>query len=100
MNYLKQLSAFYDDLEINPLNSSEIALWHALMSINDKIAWSDTFTIASSVLRQRSGLGTANFFKTRNSLAQKGYIKWISSGANKDAKYQIKVLYNTCLHTV
>ena len=84
--------AFYDKLELNPLNSSEIALWHALMSINNKTAWSDTFTVASSVLRQRSGLGTANFFKTRNALTQKGYIKWSSSGANKAAKYQIKSL--------
>ena len=95
MNYLKQLLAFYDKLELNPLNSSEIALWHALMSINNKTAWSDTFTVASSVLRQRSGLGTTNFFKTRNALNQKGYIKWSSSGANKAAKYQIKVLYNS-----
>lgn len=95
MNYLKQLLAFYDKLELNPLNSSEIALWHALMSINNKTAWSDTFTVASSVLRQRSGLGTANFFKTRNTLTQKGYIKWSSSGANKAAKYQIKALYNS-----
>lgn len=95
MNYLKQLLAFYDKLELNPLNSSEIALWHALMSINNKTAWSDTFTVASSVLRQRSGLGTANFFKTRNALTQKGYIKWSSSGANKAAKYQIKSLYNS-----
>lgn len=87
--------AFYDELELNPLNSSEIALWHALMSINNKTAWSDTFTVASSVLRQRSGLGTANFFKTRNTLTQKGYIKWNSSGSNKAAKYQIKALYNS-----
>lgn len=94
MNYLKQLLAFYDELEINPLNSSEIALWHALMSINNKTAWSDTFTVASSVLRQRSGLKTANFFKTRNTLAQKEYITWNSTGSNKAAKYQIKTLYS------
>lgn len=95
MNYLKQLLAFYDELEINPLNSSEIALWHALMSINNKTAWSDTFTVATSVLRQRSGLKEANFFKTRNTLAQKKYIIWNSTGSNKAAKYQIKVLYNS-----
>ena len=87
--------AFYDELELNPLSSSEIALWHALMSINNKTAWSDTFTVAASVLCQRSGLGTPNFFKTRNTLAQKGYIIWSSSGGNRAAKYQIKVLYKS-----
>ncbi len=50
MNYIIQLNAFYDRLEINPLNSSEIALWNALMSINNKTAWSDKFTVAASVL--------------------------------------------------
>ena len=93
MNYLKQILSFYDRLEINPLNSSEIALWHALMSINNKSAWSTTFTVAASVLCIRSGLKQANFFKTRNTLQQKGYIKWESRGGNVAAKYQIKVLY-------
>lgn len=95
MNYLKQLLSFYDALELNPLNSSEIALWHALMSINNKSAWSTTFTVASSVLCTKAGLGTSNFFKTRNTLTQKGYIKWSSSGSNKAARYQIKVLYSS-----
>lgn len=94
MNYLKQILAFYDSLELNPLNSSEIALWHALMSINNKSAWSTTFTVASSVLCLRSGLKQANFFKTRNTLQQKGFIVWESRGGNVAAKYQIKVLYH------
>ncbi|PWG00974.1 hypothetical protein [Levilactobacillus bambusae] len=97
MNYLLQIKAFYDRLEINPLNSSEIALWHALMSINNKTAWSDTFTVASSVLCQKAGLKdtskSSSFYSVRNGLVQKGYVEWESRKGQQSAKYRIINLY-------
>lgn len=93
MNYLLQLKAFYDRLETSPLNSSEIALWHALMNINNKSAWSDKFAVASSVLCQKAGLQSRNFFKTRNALQQAGYIKWSQRKGNQAAEYHLIILY-------
>lgn len=49
MNYLAEIKAFYDRLELNPQPNTVIALWHALMSIANKAGWPDTFTVASSV---------------------------------------------------
>ncbi|WP_204120218.1 DnaD domain-containing protein [Levilactobacillus wangkuiensis] len=94
MNYLIQIKAFYDRLEVEPLKSSEIALWYALMSINNKTAWSKTFTVASSVLCQKSGIKEANFYKARNLLQQKGYIEWKSRTGNQAAIYHLPKLYN------
>lgn len=98
MNYIIQIKAFYDRLEINPLNSSEIALWFALMSINNKTAWSDKFTVAASVLCQKSGMKdtskSSNFFKARNALAQAGLITWRSRKGNQAAEYSITRLYS------
>lgn len=94
MNYFQLLKAFYDGLELNQLNTSEIALWHALAFTNNKVAWSATFTVASSVLCQKAGLKSANFYKTRNTLAQKGYIEWEPQGANRAAKYHLIDLTN------
>lgn len=94
MNYLVQIKAFYDRLEVEPLRSSEIALWYALMSINNKTAWSKTFTVASSVLCQKSGIKEANFYKARNLLQQKGYIEWKSRTGNQAAIYHLPKLYN------
>lgn len=98
MNYIIQIKAFYDRLEINPLNSSEIALWFALMSINNKTAWSDKFTVAASVLCQKSGMKdtskSSNFFKARNALAQAGLIAWKSRKGNQAAEYSITKLYS------
>lgn len=39
MNYIAELKAFYDRLELNPAPSPAIALWHALMSIANKTGW-------------------------------------------------------------
>jgi len=94
LNYLIQIKAFYDRLEVEPLKSSEIALWYALMSINNKTAWSKTFTVASSVLCQKSGIKEANFYKARNLLQQKGYIEWKSRTGNQAAIYHLPKLYN------
>ncbi|MCI2019977.1 MAG: hypothetical protein LKJ60_10240 [Lentilactobacillus buchneri] len=98
MNYIIQIKAFYDRLEINPLNASEIALWHALMSINNKTAWSDKFTVAASVLCQKAGIKdsskSSNFFKSRNALAQAGLITWKSRKGNQAAEYSITKLYS------
>jgi len=93
LNYLVQIKAFYDRLEVEPLKSSEIALWYSLMSINNKTAWSETFTVASSVLCQKSGIKEANFYKARNLLQQKGYIDWKSRTGNQAAIYHLPKLY-------
>ncbi|GHP13003.1 hypothetical protein YK48G_04280 [Lentilactobacillus fungorum] len=98
MNYISQLNAFYDRLELNPLNSSEIALWNALMSINNKTAWSDKFTVAASVLCNKAGMKniskSSNFFKARNGLTQAGLITWKSRKGNQAAEYTITKLYS------
>lgn len=92
MDLFKQLRAFYDQLDLNPLSSSEIALWHALTFYNNKLQASE-FTIAASVLCAKSGLKERNFFKARNALAQNGLITWKSRNGNQSAIYHMKVLY-------
>ncbi|WP_268911975.1 DnaD domain protein [Levilactobacillus andaensis] len=63
------------------------------MSINNKTAWSETFTVASSVICQKSGIKEANFYKARNLLQQKGYINWKSRTGNQAAIYHLPKLY-------
>lgn len=66
------------------------------MSINNKTAWSDTFTVASSVLCSKSGLKDTSkssmFFKARNGLTQAGFITWKSRKGNQAAAYHINNL--------
>lgn len=96
MNYIAEIKAFYDALEINPQPNTAIALWHALMSIANKAGWPDTFTVASSVLGLRSGLSASAFKRARNKLATDGFIEWKSRGGNQSAQYKLNslVVYN------
>lgn len=92
MNYLAEIKAFYDRLELNPQPNTVIALWHALMSIANKAGWPDTFTVASSVLGLRSGLNASALKRARNKLATDGFIEWKSRGGNLAAQYKINSL--------
>jgi hypothetical protein len=92
LNYLAEIKAFYDRLELNPQPNTVIALWHALMSIANKAGWPDTFTVASSVLGLRSGLNASALKRARNKLATDGFIEWKARGGNLSAQYKIKSL--------
>ena len=92
MNYLAEIKAFYDRLELNPLPSPAIALWHALMSIANKTGWQQEFTVAVSVLMLKSGLNAQAIKRARNRLEQDGFITWKSRGGNQSAIYRLNSL--------
>lgn len=89
MNYLREIKAFYDRQETNPLSSSAISLWHALMHIANKAGWPEEFAVAVSVLSLKSGLKERTLYHARNELKQKGYIRFRSRGGNQSAKYSL-----------
>ena len=39
MNYIKEINAFYDLMELEPLSASAVNLWHTLLHINNKAIW-------------------------------------------------------------
>ena len=92
MNYIAEMNAFYDRLELNPLPSPCIALWHALMAIANKSGWQQEFTVALSVLVLKSGLNAKAVQRARNRLEQDGYISWKSRAGNQSATYRINSL--------
>lgn len=95
MNYIKEINGFYDWLETNPLSKSAIALWNALMHINNKADWRDRFTVATSVLEYKTGFKKSELFKARNELKQKNRILWSERGGNLSAEYTI---ISFCVH--
>lgn len=92
MNYIKLINAFYDQLETIPLSTSAIALWHALVHINNKAAWQSEFTVAVSVLCVKTSLSDRTVTNARNELKQKGYIDFKSRKGNRSAVYSINDL--------
>jgi DnaD/phage-associated family protein len=94
MNYIKELNAFYDWLELNELSPSAINLWYALMHINNKAGWIETFTVAESVLCVKTSLTDRTLRKVRNELKQKGRIDFVSR-KGKAPTYKIISFYTS-----
>lgn len=89
MNYILEINAFYDWLETNRLSLSAIALWHGLMHINNKAAWTDEFAVAISVICVKTGLSPRGVTEARNELKLKGRIDWRPRKGNQSAIYHI-----------
>jgi DnaD/phage-associated family protein len=94
VNYIKEMNAFYDWLELNELSPSAINLWYALMHINNKAGWIETFTVAESVLCVKTGLTDRTLRKVRNELKQKRRIDFISR-KGKAPVYRIISFFST-----
>lgn len=90
MNYLKELNAFYEWLDTNPLSSGAVVLWYTLMAVNNKTNWKDEFTIANMALQAKTGLSRQQLDRARADLINSGRIKYTKSGrVNKAGKYSI-----------
>lgn len=92
MEYLSQILKFNDLLQTNNLSSGQIALWYALMHINNKCQWTEWFQAANRTLEFYSGLSKNGVIKARNVLKQKGLIDFKSNGTSA-ASFKIKILY-------
>lgn len=91
MNYLKESMAFYDFVELNQMSTGQIALWHALLDVNNKSKWQEWFTVANIALQLHSGLSESGIKAARNKLKQLGLIDFKPRGTKATA-YHLKSL--------
>ena len=80
MNYIAEIKAFYDLVQVKQLSTGQIALWHALMAINNKCTWIEWFTVPNIVLELNTGMSRSGVLKARNSLKQYGLIDFKANG--------------------
>lgn len=95
MNYIAEIKAFHDLVEIKRLSTGQIALWYALMYINNKCAWIEWFTVPNRTLELHTGLSRDGIAKARNILKQKGMIAFETNGT-KATSYRLNSL-QSCL---
>lgn len=90
MNYIQEINSFNDWLIINPsVSSDDIALWYALMNLNNISGWQTEFTVAISTIIDRSRLSRSAIYRSRNRLVQLGRIKTKERGGNQCSIYEI-----------
>jgi DnaD and phage-associated domain len=91
MNYITEINRFYDLMLSKPLSTGQIALWYALMQINNKCAWIKWFSVPNQTLELLTGLSRQGIDKNRNVLKQLGLIDFKSKG-NKATMYMLNSL--------
>lgn len=80
MNYLAEILAFYDLVQVKQLSTGQIALWHALMAINNRCTWIEWFTVPNLTLELNTGMSRSGVLKVRNALKQYGLIDFKVNG--------------------
>lgn len=93
MTYLDEILGFYDYLQMNKLSTGQIALWHALMAVNNKCGWKEWFTAPNRTLELYTGLTRQSIVNCRNTLAQKGLIQFKTNGT-KSTIYKMVTMSN------
>ena len=94
MNYMAEIKAFYDLVQVKQLSTGQIALWHALMHINNKCSWIEWFTVPNLTLELHTGLSRSGIYKARNVLKQHGVIDFKPNGT-KATSYKMFSLLNS-----
>lgn len=95
MNYIKEIKAFHDLVQIKQLSTGQIALWYALMYVNNKCAWIEWFTVPNITLELNSGLSRKGIYNARNTLKQYGIIDFKTNGTKATSYKLISLLNNT-----
>ncbi|HBX22289.1 MAG TPA: hypothetical protein DEF34_01440 [Desulfotomaculum sp.] len=93
MNYVREINAFADWLETNPLDAPAQALWYSLMAINNKCGWKEWFTVANLTLQAKVRVSKNTILKHRSTLVDKGLIEYENQG-REVGKYRMVSLIN------
>lgn len=89
MNYIREMNAFVDWLETNPLDAITQALWYHLMAISNKCNWPQWFTVANRTLQAKLGVDKKTVIRHRHLLVQKNRIEYKSQGKREAGKYRL-----------
>ena len=95
MNYLAEILAFYDLVQVKQLSTGQIALWHALMAINNRCTWIEWFTVPNLTLELNTGMSRSGVLKARNALKQYGLIDFKVNGTKATNYKMITIAKST-----
>ena len=94
MSYISEILAFQGFVQDKSLSSGQIALWYALMYINNRSQWQEWFTVANKSLESNSGLSRQGILKARNALKQFGLLDFQTRGT-KSTAYKLIAISNS-----
>lgn len=93
MEYITEVKAFYRLIEDKDLPTGAIALWHALIFLNNKCYWKESFDVSNQTLQLYTGLSRQAIQKNRNILKQIALIDFRTNGT-KSTTYKLNTMSN------
>ena len=100
MNYINEIKDFYNSVAENPLSTGQIALWHALIYINNKCYWKENFSVPNITLQLYTGLSLQGLIKARNALKQRDLIDFSAGKKGQAPVYKLKTTLNSVTNSV
>lgn len=91
MNYIVELNAMRDYLLMTWMPKGQIALWHALMMVDNLSGWKTWFNAPNKILIQLAGMSKNGIIKSREALRKRGLIDYIP-GASGTIPAQYRIL--------
>lgn len=90
LNYITTINSFWNLATINPLSTGQVALFFALLHLNNNSYWTEWFQAPNQVLSVLTGMSRSGILKARNELKQKGYIDFRERGT-KSTLYKFTI---------
>lgn len=94
MNYITTINHFWNLATINPLSTGQVALFFALLHLNNNSHWTEWFQAPNQVLSVLTGMSRSGILKARNELKQRGYIDFRERGT-KATLYKLAIANST-----
>lgn len=88
-NYLREINAFYLWLQTHHLSAGAISLWHALMQIDNKADWQQSFSVHISTLMAMTSLSRAQVYRAREELYMSDRINYTTFSGRKPSSYML-----------
>ncbi|WP_173915217.1 hypothetical protein [Halobacillus sp. Marseille-Q1614] len=83
MDYLKEVEAFFDEVDVTLLSWKAVTLWHTLMHFKFRSGEKKELLLSDRLLRWKTRLSEKDFNQAREELKEKGYLLY-----KGDRKYQ------------
>src|SRR5699024_9257541 len=99
LHYHKDKNFFMDWLVLNDMSTGEIALWHTLMNIGNRLGQKRVFNAPTSTVMRLTGLSKQGIINARKKLMERGFISLQKGRQNKAPVYEMIPLPQTIEHS-
>src|SRR5699024_1757035 len=96
--YHKDKNFLMDWLMLNNMSTGEIALWHTLMNIGNRLGQKSEFNAPTSTLMKLTGLSKQGTVNARKKLMDRGFIAYEKGRQHKAPIYKMIAIHQTIDH--